>query len=91
MLVFFVRFSSTKHTAQALSSKRHLIFSSNGKTWAFYHYLAMRNTADVTGGKPIAICAQSISGVNIIIISLLMSLLLGHRSSLWITYMENGP
>jgi hypothetical protein len=26
-----------------------------------------------------------------IIISLLMSLLLGHRPSLWITYKENGP
>jgi hypothetical protein len=24
----------------------------------------MRNTADVTGGKPIAVCSQSISGVS---------------------------
>jgi hypothetical protein len=28
--------------------------------------LAMRNTADVTGGKPIAILLQSISGVSAI-------------------------
>jgi hypothetical protein len=28
--------------------------------------LAMRNTADVTGGKPIAVRSQSISGVNAI-------------------------
>jgi hypothetical protein len=26
----------------------------------------MRNTAEVTGGKPIAVCSQSISGVNAI-------------------------
>jgi uncharacterized membrane protein YagU involved in acid resistance len=29
--------------------------------------------------------------IIIIIISLLMSPLLGHRPSLWITYKENGP
>jgi hypothetical protein len=77
----------------------------------------MRNTADVTGSKPIAVILQSFSGVSainplfafydihgrkkesnlhskkyiIIIISLLMSLLLGHRPSLWITHKENGP
>jgi hypothetical protein len=33
----------------------------------FYQsYLAMRNTADVTGGKPIAVLLQSISGVSAI-------------------------
>jgi hypothetical protein len=26
--------------------------------------LSMRNTADVTGGKPIVVCSQSISGVS---------------------------
>jgi hypothetical protein len=30
----------------------------------YQNYLAMRNTADVTGGKPIAICSQSISGAS---------------------------
>jgi hypothetical protein len=28
------------------------------------NHLAMSNTADVTGGKPIAVCSLSISGVN---------------------------
>jgi hypothetical protein len=32
----------------------------------FHNYLAMRNTAAVTGGKPIAICSYSISGVSAI-------------------------
>jgi hypothetical protein len=31
---------------------------------ALQNYLAMRNTADVTGGKPIAVSSQSISGVS---------------------------
>jgi hypothetical protein len=31
-----------------------------------FYYLAMRNTADVTGGKPIAVRSQSISRVNVI-------------------------
>jgi hypothetical protein len=32
---------------------------------SFYrNYLAMRNTADVTGGKPTAALSQSISGVS---------------------------
>jgi hypothetical protein len=30
----------------------------------YQNYLAMRNTADVTDGKPIAVWSQSISGVN---------------------------
>jgi hypothetical protein len=30
----------------------------------YQNYLAMRNTADVTGGKPIAIRSQSISDVS---------------------------
>jgi hypothetical protein len=35
------------------------------ETSTFYkNYLAMRNTADVTGGEPIAIYSQSISGVS---------------------------
>jgi hypothetical protein len=34
-------------------------------TPAFYQNdLAKRNTADMTGGKPIAVCLQSISGVS---------------------------
>jgi hypothetical protein len=32
----------------------------------YQNYLAMSNTADVTSGKPIAVCSQSISGVNAI-------------------------
>jgi hypothetical protein len=84
----------------------------------------MRNTADVTGGKPIAVLVQPISGVSainplvafydihgekrcysfilsrtpheasfiiLVIISLLMSPLLGYRPSLWNTHKENGP
>jgi hypothetical protein len=36
-------------------------------TPTFYHnYLTMRDTADVTGGKPIAVCLLSISGVSAI-------------------------
>jgi hypothetical protein len=39
----------------------------SSETPTFYqNYLAMRNTADVTGGKPIAIWLQSISGVSAI-------------------------
>jgi hypothetical protein len=54
----------------------------NKGTPTFYqNYLAMSNTADVTGGKPLAVLSQSITGV---IIRLLMSILLGHRPSLWI-------
>jgi hypothetical protein len=37
------------------------------ETPTFYqNYLAMSNTAYVTGGKPIAVLLQSISGVNAI-------------------------
>jgi hypothetical protein len=32
----------------------------------YQNHLAMRNTADVTGGMPIAVLLQSISGVNAI-------------------------
>jgi hypothetical protein len=32
----------------------------------YQNYLTMSNTADVTGGKPIAVESQSISGVNAI-------------------------
>jgi hypothetical protein len=52
------------HTTHALSSKgqqSHLRYSSEMPT--FYHnYSAMRNTADMAGGKPIAVRLQSISG-----------------------------
>jgi hypothetical protein len=45
--------------------QRHLRYSSEMPT--FYHnYSAMSNTADVTGGKPIAVWSQSISGVRAI-------------------------
>jgi hypothetical protein len=91
----------------------HLRYSSETPTF-YQNYLAMSNTVDVTGGKPIAVKLQSNSGVNasnplvafydihgrktevlffylvpdttpdivIIIISLLMPPLLGHRPSL---------
>jgi hypothetical protein len=37
----------------------------SSETPSFYqNFLAMSNTADVTGGKPIAVWSQSISGVN---------------------------
>jgi hypothetical protein len=38
----------------------------------------MRNTADVTGGKPIAILLQSISGVSASVYLVSFSRLLGH-------------
>jgi hypothetical protein len=37
----------------------------SSETPTFYQiYLAMSNTGDVTGGEPIAVCSQSISGVS---------------------------
>jgi hypothetical protein len=56
------------HTTHALSPKRqerHLRYSSETTT-SYPNYLAMSNTADVTGGKPIAVWSHSISGVNAI-------------------------
>jgi hypothetical protein len=45
--------------------QRHLRYSS--KMPPFYHiYLAMKNTADVTAGKPITVWSQSISDVSAI-------------------------
>jgi hypothetical protein len=54
------------HTTHALSLKgqqRHLRYPSETPTF-YQNYLAIRNTADVTGGKPIAVRSQSISGAN---------------------------
>jgi hypothetical protein len=48
-----------------LSDIRHLRYSSETPTF-YQNYLAMSNSADVTGGKPIAVLSQSISGVNAI-------------------------
>jgi hypothetical protein len=56
------------HTTHALSpngEERHLRYSSEKPTF-YQNYLAMSNTADVTGGKPIAVYSQSISDVNAI-------------------------
>jgi hypothetical protein len=51
--------SHTTHAPSPKGKKRHLRYSS--ETLTFYqNYLAMRNTADVTGGKPIAVWSQSI-------------------------------
>jgi hypothetical protein len=55
------------HTTHVLSRKeqqRHLRYSSETPT--FYQYLAMRNTAYVTGCKLIAVWLQSISGLSAI-------------------------
>jgi hypothetical protein len=52
------------HTTHALSLKGQqgrLKYSSETPTF-YQNYLAMRNTADVTGGKPIAVWLQYISG-----------------------------
>jgi hypothetical protein len=46
-------------------TQRYLRYSSEALTF-YQNYLAMRNTADVTGGKPIAARSQSISGVSAI-------------------------
>jgi hypothetical protein len=54
------------YTTHALSSKgqqRHLRYSSETPTF-YQNYLAMSNTVDVTGGKPIPVWSQSTSGVN---------------------------
>jgi hypothetical protein len=54
------------HTTHALSPKgqqRHPKYSSETPTF-YQNLLAMRNTADVTGGKPLAVLLQSISGVS---------------------------
>jgi hypothetical protein len=56
------------HTTHALSPKvwqRHLRYSSETPTF-YQNYFAMSDTADVTGGKPIAVWSQSISGVSAI-------------------------
>jgi hypothetical protein len=46
---------------------RCITVSHSSETPTFYHnYLGMSNTADVTGGKPIAVWSQSISSVNAI-------------------------
>jgi hypothetical protein len=52
---------SPKHQKQ----HRHLRYSSETPT-PYQNWLAMRNTVDVTGGKPIAVLLQSISGVSAI-------------------------
>jgi hypothetical protein len=54
--------------SQASSPKgwqRHLRNYSEMPTFCL-NCLALRNTTDVTGGKPIALCSQSILGVNAI-------------------------
>jgi hypothetical protein len=54
------------HTTHALSPRqRHLKYSSETPTF-YQNYLAMKNTADVTGGKSISVWSQSISGVSAI-------------------------
>jgi hypothetical protein len=45
--------------------QRHLRYSSETPTF-YQNYLAMRNTADVTCGKPIAVLLHSVSGVSAI-------------------------
>jgi hypothetical protein len=41
------------------------VFQILSETLTFYqNYLAMMNTAGVTGGKPIAVLLQSISGIS---------------------------
>jgi hypothetical protein len=59
------------HTTHALSQKgyqRHLRYSSETPTF-YQNYLAVSNAIDRTGGKPIAIWSQSISGVSAINLS----------------------
>jgi hypothetical protein len=46
-------------------SRGNLRYYSESPTF-YQNYLAMSNTADVTGGKPIDVWSQSISGVNAI-------------------------
>jgi hypothetical protein len=56
------------HTTHAQSPKgwqKHLRYFSDTPTF-YQNYLAMSNTADVTGGKSIAVWSQPISGVNAI-------------------------
>jgi hypothetical protein len=122
MVEYHSRFISKRVSERSQIFLRDTLFYQNN--------LARRNTADVTGGKPIIVISQSISGVSAdnllvafydihgrkrevlffcsvpnttqdskvsekstdFIISLFMSSLLGHRSSLLrITHKENGP
>jgi hypothetical protein len=66
-LVLDVGIHTFIHTTHALSPKGSRGISDIVPRPAFYqNYLPVRNTADVTGGKPIAVWLQSISGVNAI-------------------------
>jgi fermentation-respiration switch protein FrsA (DUF1100 family) len=53
------------HTYMPLTlyPRRHLRYSSETPT-SYQNYLAIRNTADVTDGKPIAVWSLSMSGVS---------------------------
>jgi hypothetical protein len=57
-------FASTKEVFQYIHRQRYLKYSSETPTF-YQNYLVMRNIADETGGKPIAVLLQSISGVSI--------------------------
>jgi hypothetical protein len=75
-ITIFFYFCPGHHTRPSLIHTYHSRFLPEGvaevsqiflrNTHVLPKYLVMRNTADVTGGKPIAVLLQSISGVSAI-------------------------
>jgi hypothetical protein len=71
VIKIWIMFIIPNHYKQSYNSRfipeqhRHLRYSFETPTF-YQNYLAMSNTADLTGGKPIALWSQSISGVNAI-------------------------
>jgi hypothetical protein len=63
--VFFITYAHNAHALSPKGYQRHLRYSSEIPTF-YQNYLAMRSTADVTGGKAIAIWSLSISAVSAI-------------------------
>jgi hypothetical protein len=61
----FYTYIHTTHAPSPKGQQRYLKYSSETPT-LYQNQSAMKNTADVTGGKPIAVSLQSISGVSAI-------------------------
>jgi hypothetical protein len=63
--IFIHTYIQTTHALSPKGYQRHLRYYSETPTF-YQNYLAMSNTADVTGGKPIDVWSQSVWGVNAI-------------------------
>jgi hypothetical protein len=51
--------------------------------------LAMKNTSDVTGGKPIAVLLQSISGVSVLVVVAFYDIYGGKREVLFFYFVPD--